>query len=158
MRRGKSKFFEVELNWLKNFTFEVTVNGFPKFYMDELEPVGEDSAPNPADYLLVSVGGCVASSFLYSTLKLGISIKKLQVKVWGKYTRKEGMVRVGEVNVELYVDPATENVPAENLELCLNVFRRYCVVSESLKEGIPVTVSLKMGERLFEVLPYDERD
>ncbi|MBS7246684.1 MAG: OsmC family protein [Candidatus Jordarchaeales archaeon] len=157
MKRGKSKFFEVELNWIKNFLFEVTVNGFPKFHMDELEPVGEDSAPNPADYLLVSVGGCVASSFIYSTLKHGIPLKKLQIKVRGKYTRKKGMIRVGEVNVELQVDLADEST-AKNLESCLNVFRKYCIISESLREGIPINIFLKIGKRVLEILPYEEND
>ncbi len=156
MKRGKSKFFEAELNWVKNFLFEVTVNGFPKFFMDELDPVGEDSAPNPADYLLVSVGGCVASSFIYSALKFSIPIKVLRVKVRGKYTRKKGMVRIGEINVELQVDVADGNT-AENLEPCLNVFRKYCVISESLREGIPINIFLKVGERRLEV-PYEGND
>ncbi len=151
MKRRKSKFFEVELNWVKNFLFEVKVDGFPKFYLDELEPVGDDSAPNPADFLLVAVGGCVASSFLYSVLKYGIPLKKLQVKVQGKYTRKKEMVRVGVIDVELQADMSSEKTSTENLELCLNVFRKYCVISESLREGIPINIFLRIGDRCLEI-------
>lgn len=156
MGRGKSKFFEAELNWIKNFVFEITVDDFPKFYMDELQPVGEDSAPNPADYLLVSVGGCIASSFLYSALKFSIPLKKLQVKVRGEYVRKNNRIRVGKINVELHIDLDVEKTSYEDLELCVNAFRKYCIISESVKEGIPMDISLVIGDRVLKAPSHEE--
>ncbi|MHA1607454.1 MAG: OsmC family protein [Candidatus Freyarchaeota archaeon] len=157
MGRGKLKVFEVDLRWLRDFLFEVKVADFSEFYMDELEPEGHDSAPNPADYLLVSIGGCTASSFVYAARKFGVPIEKVNVKVRGRYVRKKGMVRIGLVDVEVEAfHSSMSEEDLENLEWCIKVFRKYCVISESLREGLPIHVTLKVNGETIEVPTPEE--
>ncbi|MFB0563880.1 MAG: OsmC family protein [Candidatus Lokiarchaeia archaeon] len=149
--RPKSKFFEADIWWQHQLKFKAKLDGLHDLEMDELEPHGTDSAPNPADYLLLAVGGCLASSFIFSISKFDVSLKKMHAKVRGKYTRVNERVRIERVDVVLEVDPSTEKDLQEIKEWCIDVFRNFCIVSESIRRGLPIGVIMKIGESEVEI-------
>ncbi|MGQ9722876.1 MAG: OsmC family protein [Candidatus Jordarchaeum sp.] len=151
--RQKSKFFEADIWWQHQFKFKAELDGYHKIEIDELEPHGTDSAPNPADYLLLAIGGCLSSSLIFSIIKFDISLKKMHAKVRGKYTRVNERVRIEKVDVVLNVEPSTENDLEEMREWCIYVFRNFCIISESIRKGLPIGVTLKIGDEEIEIPP-----
>ena len=155
-KRPRSKFFEADIWWQHQLKFKAKLDGLHEVEIDELEPHGTDSAPNPADYLLLAVGGCLASSFIFSVSKFDVNLKELHAKVRGKYTRVKGRVRIGRVDVVLEVTPATDEDLQEINEWCIDVFRKFCVVSESIRRALPISVTVKMGGREIEIPPPED--
>lgn len=152
-KRPRSKFFEADIWWQHQLNFKAELDGLHKAEIDELEPHGTDLAPNPADYLLLAVGGCLASAFMFSVSKFDVNLKKMHAKVRGKYTRVNEHVRIERVDVILEVDPSTEKDLKEIKEWCIGVFRNFCVVSESIRKGLPIRVTMKIGKSEIEVPP-----
>ncbi len=151
--RPKSKFFEADIWWQHQLKFKAKMDGYHEAEMDELDPHGTDSAPNPADYLLLAVGGCLSSSFIYSISKFDISLKKMHAKVRGKYTRVDERVRIERVDVVLDIEPSTEQDLKEIEAWCIDVFRNFCIISESIRKGLPIGVTVKMGDNEIEIPP-----
>ncbi len=151
--RPKSKFFEADIWWQHQLKFKAKLDGFHEVEIDELEPHGTDSAPNPADYFLLAVGGCLSSSFIFSLSKFDVSLKKMHAKVRGKYTRVNERVRIERVDVVLEVEPSTERDLQEMKEWCIGVFRNFCIISESIRKGLPIGVTLKIGNEEIEIPP-----
>ena len=156
VKRQKSKFFEADIWWQHQLKFKAELDGLHRAEIDELEPNGTDLAPNPADYLLLAVGGCLASAFMFSVSKFDLNLNKMHAKVRGKYTRVNERLRVERVDVVLEVDPETEKDLQEIKEWCIGVFRNFCVVSESIRKGLPIGVTMKIGESEIEIPPPNE--
>jgi uncharacterized OsmC-like protein len=134
--------FTITMDQIQDYQFRVTFDKeqFPMLLMDEPPPIGQDSAPNASRLLAAAVGNCLSASLLFSARKVRVGIEKIHatVKVW--YTRNEkGRLRIGRIQVG--IDPGFEALAdASRIERCLSLFEDYCVVTQSVRRGIDISV------------------
>lgn len=113
---------------------------YPELRMDEPPPLGRDRAPNPAGVLAAAIGNCLAASLLFCLQRRGASVSGMNAQVRLHLTRNEQKrLRVGQVAVEL--DPGS-GVSSEILNDCVAMFEDFCVVTQSVREGIDVSVNV----------------
>lgn len=118
-------------------------NQFPGLSFDEPESAGgEDKYPNASRVLTAAVMNCLSASLTFCLTKSKLDVEGM--KATGKTyigRNEEGYWRVQKIEVELH--PLVEG-DRKRMERCVDVFKKYCVVSMSVKEGIPVETTVKL--------------
>ena len=109
--------------------------------LDESRPLGEGTGPNPAALLATAIGNCLASSLLFCLRKARVQPDTLTAVAEAHMVRIEaGRYRIGRVDVELC--PEVEDAQLGGLARCEDLFEDYCIVTESVRHGIEVNVSV----------------
>jgi uncharacterized OsmC-like protein len=135
--------FAVTLTLERGYRFAVDPHlpGAAGFVVDETPPVGEGLGPNPTRILAASLASCLGSSLLFCLAKSRIPVRSLRVEAGGTLVRNErGRLRVGSLAVRLFPDVAAEDVP--RMQRCLELFEDFCIVTESVRHGVPVEVGV----------------
>jgi len=113
--------------------------GSATIVIDEQPPLGEGAGPNPAALLAAALGSCLAASFVFCLKKVRVEPATVTADVTAHIVRNErGRFRIGDVDVELSLDGAEGD--AAGLERCQDLFEDFCIVTESVRHGIPVNV------------------
>ena len=133
----------ITMEQIRDYEFRVKFDKeqYPDLLLDEPPPVGHDTGPNPSRLLAAAAGNCLSASFLFSARKMRVNIQSLHttVKVW--YTRNEkGRLRIGKMKVA--IAPKFDPADASKIQRCLELFEDYCVVTQSIRSGIDVSVSM----------------
>lgn len=124
------------------FTVDFEQEGVPALLLDEPPPLGAGEGPNPARLLGAAVGGCLGASLLFCLRKSHIDVPALRTTVTGTLVRNErGRLRIGEITVRLAPQVAAEQ--RERMGRCLELFQDFCIVTESVRQGIAVNVSVE---------------
>ncbi|MEM4726952.1 MAG: OsmC family protein [Candidatus Bathyarchaeia archaeon] len=135
--------FRVELSLEKGFRFRADfgLESVSSLYLDEPKPLGEGSGPNASMLLAAAVGNCLSASLLYCLRRSRVEVSKLEARVEGVLARNErGRWRVKELSVEL--NPIIEGDHQKEMERCIGIFEDFCIVTESIRKGIPVKVKI----------------
>lgn len=135
--------FAATLDLEAGFRFSVSLDDHDAvaLQVDELPPLGEGIGPSPARLLATAVGHCLGSSLLFCLRKARIEPAGLRVWVEGAFVRNErGRLRVGSLSVRL--EPGLDPEQHERAARCFEIFEDYCVVTESVRAGLPVEVSI----------------
>jgi uncharacterized OsmC-like protein len=139
--------FELSLEQVEDFEFRVRFDGtaLEDLSTDEPPPQGHDAGPNPARLLLAAVANCLAASLLFALRKFRNTPGPLRAKARARLARNEqGRWRVAGMNVDLQLaDPAAS---LQHIERALAQFEDFCIVTESVRTGVPVTVSVRDGQ------------
>lgn len=138
--------FAVSLAQWENFQFLVDFNqdGVADLLTDEPEPVGAGKGPDPARLLAAAVGNCLGSSLMFCLRKSQIDVKAMKVVVEGKMERNnEGRLRIRSMRVK--VEPALMPEDAERIGDCAQLFEDFCIVTQSLKDGIDVAAEVAVS-------------
>ncbi len=113
----------------------------PEFIVDEDLPLGEGRGPSPEALLGAATGSCLASSLLFCLEKARVPVDKLSVRIdVDKIRNERGRLPIGSIRAELSVQIPEEQ--RDRFERCRSLFEDYCVVTESVRQGIPVNVSV----------------
>lgn len=113
---------------------------YPELRMDEPAPLGADAAPNPARILAAAIGDCLAASFVFCLQRRKVAVTGLAARVTIALGRNEQKrLRIGRVDVAL--EPGSP-IPEAELAACLETFEDFCVVTQSVRSGIEVNVSV----------------
>jgi uncharacterized OsmC-like protein len=125
-------------------TFDDVPNAEPLLF-DEPEPLGRNRAPNAAAVLSAAVGDCLATSLAFCLKKSRIDLHGLTAQVTTHVTRNAtGRFRITGIDVALA--PEVGERDRERLARCEELFEDFCIVTESVRQGIPVAVSVKHAE------------
>ena len=138
--------FEVALDLKTGYEFQVDFNepGVPPLGVDELPPLGDGHGPNPSRLLATAVAHCLGASLLFCLRRSRIDVRGLHATVSGTLARNErGRLRIGGFDVKLKVDVTPED--RERLGRCALLFEDVCVVTESVRHGIDVTVGVEVA-------------
>ena len=120
------------------------IPGKPSIPFDEPAPLGENHAPNAAAVLGAAVGDCLAASLTFCLRKVRLDPQHLTARVATHVQRTErGRFRITGIDVEL--DPEFAQGDEPSLDRCERLFEDFCIVTESVRHGIPVNVSVKRG-------------
>lgn len=124
------------------FTVDFGQEAIPDLTVDEPPPLGAGIGPNAARLIAAAVGNCLGASLLFCLRRSRIRVNQLHASVEGTLVRNErGRVRIGEIRVKLAPEVAPED--RDRMGRCLDLFEDYCVVTESVREGIPVAVEVE---------------
>ncbi len=136
--------FTVDLNLIENFQFDVNFNiDVPNLLVDESKASGGDGMGPGASHLIgAAVGNCLSASLLFCLRKARVDITGIQTNVKGTTARNsEGYLRIQNIEVEL--KPSFNNPEASGIERCKELFEKYCIATESVRQGILVNVTIK---------------
>jgi uncharacterized OsmC-like protein len=127
------------------FKAEFDAEGIPNLIVDEVEPIGESSGPNPSRLLSVAVGHCLSSSLLFCLSKARINAKNLETTIKTTQQRnKEGRTRISKLEAELHLE--VDEKDRDRVGRCLDIFEDYCTVTQSVRKGIEVNVQIKLSK------------
>ncbi|MCW8194571.1 OsmC family protein [Proteobacteria bacterium 005FR1] len=137
--------FKVDIRLIENYLFEIDFGDFGNFMTDEPEPLGKGEGPNPARLLAASVANCLCASLLFALRKFKEDPGQVTASVSGNLGRVDRRWRIERMNVAIQLGADAEDL--SHLERALEQFEDFCVVTQSVRNGIPVavTVSDKSG-------------
>lgn len=136
--------FSICMDQQQDYEFRV---GFDKsdyqpLILDEPRPLGHDQGPNAERILAAAVGNCLSASLLFCARKARLNVKGIHTNVAVEIVRNErGRLRIRKMRVEII--PALEAAEEGATQRCLELFEDYCVVTQSVREGIDIDVSVK---------------
>ncbi len=136
--------FTISMKQLENFEFEVRFDKeqYAPLRMDEPEPLGRDAAPNASRVLAAAIGNCLTASLLFCCRKARVELGPMETRVHVKLARNaRGRLRIAGVEVE--IDPRFAPGEREKAARCLELFEDFCVVTQSVREGVPVEVRVR---------------
>jgi organic hydroperoxide reductase OsmC/OhrA len=143
MSGGQGERFTVDLTLRDGYTFSVDFNdaNVSPIVVDELPPLGEGNGPNPARLLAAAVGSCLGASLLFCLRKSRVEITQLRTTVDVTIARNDrGRLRIAGLYVRLAPEVTAEQ--RERMSRCLDLFQDFCLVTESIRQGIPVDVEV----------------
>jgi uncharacterized OsmC-like protein len=127
----------------QDFSFRIRFQGLevPDLLTDEAAPLGHDAGPNPSRLLLAGIANCLTASLLFALRKHRNTPGQLRASITAVPVRNaEGRWRLPRVEVALQLPEV--NAAYHNLERILDTFEDYCVVTQSVREGIDVQVTV----------------
>lgn len=140
----------VRLRQQQDYQFQTHFGeGVPVLVADEPAPLGQGLGPSPVELLAAAVGNCLSASLLFALRKFKQAPEPIQCDVTAEVGRNEqGRVRVLGLKAVLTLGVAAATL--EHLERVLGQFEEFCTVTQSVRQGIPVSVEVLdvAGERL----------
>ncbi len=108
---------------------------------DEPPPLGQGEGPNPTRLLLSAVANCLSASLLFALRKFKNTPGKLVTHATAELVRNEqGRLRVGRIHADIRL--AEAGAAHASLERILAQFENFCVVTESVRHSVEVSVSI----------------
>lgn len=136
--------FTIHLEHLEDYEFKVKFDwdSIDDVLMDEPAPLGRRAGPNASRMLAAAVANCLSASLMFCVHKSEVPPRGMRTSAICKLVRNEKRrLRIGGMEVRLSVAADTEQ--SARLKRCLNLFEDFCVVTASVKQGIPVTVTVE---------------
>ena len=105
-------------------------------------PIGHDTAPNAARFLSAAIGNCLSASLLFCARKAKVQLGPIRTVVRTQILRDgRGRLRIGKIEVR--IDPRIPDAEKRKALRCLDLFEDYCVVTQSVRQGIDVQVAVE---------------
>jgi uncharacterized OsmC-like protein len=109
--------------------------------VDEPQPLGGSRGPNASRLVGAAVGNCLSASLLFCLEKAKQTVNSLHTDVVGTMMRNpRGRLRIGKLDVRITLDVGAGR--PERVARCFELFEDYCVVTASVRQGIPVSVTI----------------
>ncbi len=140
----ESRQLTITIDCIKDMEFRVKFDNpsHQDLMIDEPPPAGQDTAPNPTRLLAAAVGGCLSASFLFSARKLRLDVQGMHSEVTVQHMRNEkGRLRIGKIDVQ--ITPDIQEPDPHKLQRCLDMFEDFCTVTQSVRKGVDVSVTVK---------------
>jgi uncharacterized OsmC-like protein len=132
----------VRLTRVDDYAFDVDFDiDVPTLRSDEPEPLGKGDGPNPTRMLLAAVGHCLSASLLFCLSKAHIEVGDVKTTATARLERNEkGRWRVSSMAVR--IEHGADAETTQKMKRCLELFEDFCVVTGSVRHGIPVEVTV----------------
>lgn len=120
------------------------------FVLDNDEPpvlLGGDTAPNPVQYVLHALAGCLTSSLVYHAAARGIPIEEVESKLEGDldlrgFLGMDETIRRGYQGIKVTFKLKGDLTEVQKNEL-VDMAQQYSPVFDIVSNGVPVTVGLE---------------
>jgi organic hydroperoxide reductase OsmC/OhrA len=113
--------------------------------MDEPPPLGETAGPNAARLLAAAAANCLSASLLHCLAKGEPPANSLRTEATCTMIRNDKKrLRIGAMEVRIIVSDELKD--SQRFDRCKELFEDFCVVSASIREGIPIGVSVRDQE------------
>jgi len=147
MSTNESRGFAITMDNLGEYEFRVRFDKelYEELVMDEQPPLGSDKGPDASRLLAAAVGNCLSASLLFCARKARVDIEGIHTEVKVDYVRNEqGRLRIGKIGVD--IRPRFDSAELPKAQRCLELFEGYCVVTQSVRKGIDVTVEVNTSQ------------
>ncbi len=136
--------FQFEMEWVDHLAFNVKWDFYdsPDLFMDEPPGMGgSGKGPNAARMIVAGVANCLSASLVFCLEKSRVDVKGMRIRCHGELTRNErGRLRLTSMRIEPVIDMPGKDM--KRLDRCLGMFEDFCVVTESVRNGIPVDINV----------------
>ncbi|MCU7923738.1 MAG: OsmC family protein [Candidatus Thiodiazotropha sp. (ex Dulcina madagascariensis)] len=139
--------FTIHLEQQEDYAFRVKfdLKKAPDVIMDEPPPLGERNGPNASRMLAAAAANCLSASLMFCLAKEEVPAHNLTTEVTCTMIRNDKRrLRVGRLDVRITL--GNELLASRKLERCMTLFEDFCVVTASIREGIPVGVEVVNGD------------
>ena len=136
--------FTIHVEQVHDYEFKVRFDKpqFPEWQLDEPAPLGRDTGPNAARVLSAAIGNCLSASLLFCARKAKVDLGPIRTEVRTQVARNErGRLRI--VKVGVLINPVIAEQDRQKALRCLDLFEEYCLVTQSVRQGIEVGVSIE---------------
>jgi uncharacterized OsmC-like protein len=123
----------------------------PALQVDESAPLGAGEGPSPNQLLLAAVTNCLSASLFFALQKYKQDAGGITTTGTARIDRDEhNRLRVQEILVTVRLGKSGAEIA--QLERILAQFEAFCTVTESVRRGIPVALTVEdaLGVRLKE--------
>ncbi|MES9992429.1 MAG: OsmC family protein [Candidatus Thiodiazotropha sp.] len=135
--------FTIQLEQEDDYAFRVKfdLNKAPDVIMDEPPPLGERNGPNASRMLAAAAANCLSASLMFCLAKEDVPARNVNTEVTCTMIRNEKKrLRVGRLDVR--ITAGDELLTSKKLDRCMTLFEDFCVVTASIRQGIPVGVEV----------------
>lgn len=136
--------FTIELELIDKLQFNVKFDlpEASELLMDE-PPVfgGSGLGPNASRAIAAGVSNCLSASLAFCLRKSRADLKGLKAIAQGTVGREEGLLRLQKIDVKIFPKLGTKE-DIDKLERCKDLFEKYCIVTESIRRGLPVDIEV----------------
>jgi organic hydroperoxide reductase OsmC/OhrA len=109
--------------------------------MDEPPPLGERNGPNASRLLAAATANCLSASLMFCLAKEEVPARAVQTEATCTLIRNDKKrLRVGRLDVRITAGDAL--LDSKKRDRCMDLFEDFCVVTASLRQGIPVGVEV----------------
>jgi organic hydroperoxide reductase OsmC/OhrA len=125
----------------ERYKFRISFNSdkIGDIYTDEPEPVGEGEYPNAGKLLAAAVGNCLCASLVFCMEKSHAEVPSICAEVATTMERNEkGRLRLTHMDVKIFPQVSDQ----AKYERCRDIFEDFCIVTQSVRQGIPVDVEV----------------
>ena len=142
-KKGEGHEFTIGMDLVRDYCFRVRFDKdhYPELLMDEPPPLGGDSGPSASRVLAAAVGNCLSASLLFCARKARVDVQGVRTDVTVHFTRNErGRLRIGKIDVG--IEPLLNAADKYKAQRCLELFEDYCVITQSVRSGIEISVNV----------------
>ncbi len=140
---SESKDIVVTLTQQQGYAFVVDFGeSLPELLTDEPAPLGEGAGPNPSRLMLAAIANCLAASLTFALSKFHNKPGPITAVIRAALARSDGgRWRIPRASVELQLSEAGDT--HQHIERILKQFEEFCVVTQSVRDGIDVDVCVR---------------
>ena len=138
-----SRRYSIIVERVENYEFRVRFDNpeFDNWTLDEPAPLGNNKGPNATRALAAAIGNCLSASLMFCLQRSKLVVDSIRSEVIPMVARnEEGRWRIQHLDVKVYVK-MTEDEP-KRFQRCVEIFENYCIVTSSVRQGIPVDVEI----------------
>ncbi|MDE2228333.1 MAG: OsmC family protein [Alphaproteobacteria bacterium] len=120
-------------------------SGLTPTMADEPPPLGDGAGPSPSHLLAAAVANCLSASLVFANAKFKEDPGALTATATCEIGRNErNRLRVTGIKVTITLRAPPEGLA--HLDRALAQFEDFCTVSQSVRTGIPLTVTVKAAD------------
>ncbi len=135
--------FQTDIEQVQDYEFRVRFDNpeHPELILDAPPPIGRGANVAPSRLLAAAVGHCLASGLLFAARRMQIPAGPISARVRTQIVRNaQGYPRIAGVDVE--IDASFPDAAQEQISRLLATFQNFCTVSESIRQGVPISVKV----------------
>lgn len=126
----------------QNYQFLVDFGeGMPSLLADEPAPLGQGEGPPPTHLLLAAVANCLSASLLFSLQKFKQDAGGITARATCTVDRNESK-RLRIAHIDVAIQLGKDGAELAHLDRVLDQFEAFCTVTQSVRAGIPVSISV----------------
>ena len=129
------------------YAFKVNFEGtdLAALHTDEPAPLGSGAGPNPSAILLTSIVNCLGASLLFALRKFKNDPGPIRAEIVARKERNaEGRWRIPRAEVTIHLSDKAADL--EHFDRVLAQFEQFCIVTQSVREGVDVAVRIVDAE------------
>ena len=129
------------------YAFKVSFDGttLDALHTDEPAPLGGGTGPNPSALLLAGVANCLSASLLFALRKFKNSPGPIRAEITARKERNAGG-RWRIPRAEVVITLADSAATLAHFDRVLAQFEQFCIVTQSVREGVVVDVAIVDAE------------
>jgi len=129
------------------YAFKVSFDGttLDALHTDESAPLGAGAGPNPAHLLLAAIANCLSASLVFALRKFKNSPGSIRAEITARKERNaEGRWRIPRAEVLITLADSADTL--QHFDRVLAQFEQFCIVTQSVREGVVVDVAIVDAE------------